>query len=1518
MKYRYKKGQIFRKRLNLDKSILKKIYNSSLSFKEYMEYNLIDKVPSTCLNQRDKEIFDLFGFHKCTRLDWDLVNFYDHRNSVYMRDYLLKIDPNIFDINDAFYDAVKDVIDLRDYTAGMKEKFSDRFVDVYEEDSEQVKRIKNRFNEGKLSLSEICSYWDLFKEKDISCCLKNDSDNIYSFSCDNVKEFMDNYALLVPLINNYDNIYNFINSVNSLNSINEKNSYIKKFTDYILKYTDEKRHYYKRKELIEKDLYKEIFKYSSLKDYLSEINAYQADNLFNELKYLPKNYIFECGIPFNDILKPDVFYIISTYGLKNIADFCKENGSFLLDDDSYFLKNMYDKYLRFDVNKYTSKNSFRIKNVTDNSMYSKKEFYEVIRRMLIYGPTTSKDNKDEAIDYSSINGEFRKLNPDLFLSNDAPEELKKLFYTKSLTSDDIINNLDYIKYLKGKNLGSCFKKIDVFFEDSTSDLLYNFINEKVGYTDTIKFILEYRDILDESYKISSLNNGYYVTFNKDDDFSKIENRLNEAYRDYLIKRSVSYPKMIPESFRKRYKNLFLDDSSPNELKEALYNRKIDAKFIENNPDYIKYLKDVDLEVLFKYMPILYKGNSYTSSANLIKVITDKFDKEYSFNIMLKYGKYIEKVYEFNKFSKLDVNYYTPGTELIDKLDKNIYIGIVDGQMEYDSNISQSFKEKYPNLFLDDNVSPSLKNKFYSRNFTIEDFENNEGLLDEFGNTNVVCGFAVLFSWMIPLFDKEVNQKHANMKRLKLIKGYLNVEDIDLREVFKDYVTENIDKIDDDKIDYISEVLKRISYSNSSEMYAFRKELATQILNTDNPIDSLNKIEDTFTKTNIPVVGKVYSCFEILHPDFKGFEFENSKLSPTLKNVSLKSRKAIVFSDLIKAAIGSNNKSFNNYLKNLEHGNELYKKINNNYDYEKLSDTEKDTLDKFTKHLIALYNKSLNVGNDSEVFVSSGNILLDLSELKRILSPDGGLDYDLADRAVRMFCGFIGIDSVDELKKYINDKISFADNRNRIASKNDMILERGDYVKGIGSIKYLRNILQNGSVSKEYLGSSAGSDSTPLDTDVSKILLENGSNEEKLTNLASEAYGPIWFVLKNDDRFMTTRDNVEEYDMKKNLSKLEVFYTGIISSNHYGIRTGFSSSDINYIMVDEYDSRIGLEIALNGFYIPVFTRSGKILFTPEDYDKIRESMNGLSYYDRSDYKFSTNLINEDVINISKDIDKSILDVSSKKEKINDIFKDTFKELELKLKNGIDGDLTEGYVEIIDTGSTGRGTNKPGDGDFDFMLRLDKKIISNKERLDVLRKKLLEVFKTDSYIITGEGDLRLKNVLIGNNTYVDVDITFAKRTDSLSYSTDMALQDRLNTIKGISEEKYKYVLSNILLAKKILKEVGVYKPNRGEVPQGGLGGVGVENWILQNGGSFVDAARSFVDASKNKSFEEFKKTYFVWDFGDNHLAEKRGYYPHDNFVDNNMSSDGYQKMVFALEAYLEKEEIKSMENDDEYKM
>ena len=54
-------------------------------------------------------------------------------------------------------------------------------------------------------------------------------------------------------------------------------------------------------------------------------------------------------------------------------------------------------------------------------------------------------------------------------------------------------------------------------------------------------------------------------------------------------------------------------------------------------------------------------------------------------------------------------------------------------------------------------------------------------------------------------------------------------------------------------------------------------------------------------------------------------------------------------------------------------------------------------------------------------------------------------------------------------------------------------------------------------------------------------------------------------------------------------------------------------------------------------------------------------------------------------------------------------------------------------------------------------------------------------------------------------------------------------------------------------------------------------------------------------ESKTFEEFKRAYVIWDFGENHLVTRKSIYPHDNFT-YNMSEAGYEKMKKVLKEYL----------------
>ena len=106
--------------------------------------------------------------------------------------------------------------------------------------------------------------------------------------------------------------------------------------------------------------------------------------------------------------------------------------------------------------------------------------------------------------------------------------------------------------------------------------------------------------------------------------------------------------------------------------------------------------------------------------------------------------------------------------------------------------------------------------------------------------------------------------------------------------------------------------------------------------------------------------------------------------------------------------------------------------------------------------------------------------------------------------------------------------------------------------------------------------------------------------------------------------------------------------------------------------------------------------------------------------------------------------------------------------------------------------------------------------------------------------------------------------------VEFDAHHALAEKYDAVKETyGEQAYLDVLTCVRLAKKILKEAECYK--KGNHGQGGLGGIGVEYWILQNDGdikkAFTSFAESAFDGDVMVSFEEFKKRYKIYSAGQN---------------------------------------------------
>ena len=808
---------------------------------------------------------------------------------------------------------------------------------------------------------------------------------------------------------------------------------------------------------------------------------------------------------------------------------------------------------------------------------------------------------------------------------------------------------------------------------------------------------------------------------------------------------------------------------------------------------------------------------------------------------------------------------------------------------------------------------------------------------------------------------------AKLRKMIELKHYQNKNTDKMIE----HIKKRFFDLTEDKIAELYSLYKRSELTNSEEAYKLRDQIIDGALEQDDPLEVFAKIEKIFEKNNLPLFAKIYKCFETLYPNFNKSTFnfdKNSRISPDLLNANpLEKRMAylrrngsdrdirmqMVFNDLLRISICSADRSLIDYMNNIKVGNDLYLDIvSGKRTFESLTFEEKNVLDIFSSHLEALQENK----------TQSKNMTLDnlsLPDKIRVLSKEFSPTdrHSLPDRIIRSFAYYAGFDSFESLNNYIIDSYKKAERlgESNAIKRQTFSFEDGDLLRCIGNIDALEASLDIGNVCKEFLGPLKGtsdSDMTPLDIDFSLINTANGMKKTIYSCISGTptgfGFGNIYLVTdKNNPNIRITRDNNGNIDSPYDPMKLEVFSTtedlSGVNAARWGARTGYSLvTDVDYIIYkknfeinslkpynedgsvnyvnqtsDVYDDLIRLKMLLakKGIYKPVYDFTGKLVFTKKEYDTIRSKLDGISYYkiiteEEKAYPLAdTSLLYFPGI---EELATEMQQDRSKQQEKRKIITDKIKEILVsslgatQINDTILNDLSQGNIDLLETGSTSRGTNVPGDADYDFMTRVGRNDLNN---TDAVIRDLNSLFSPQTNI-SHDNRFRGKDIkLDGIEEPIDIDISFTQKRDKVDYSTDTCLSDLLRTIEKEYPEQFPLVKANIVYAKKILKAGKAYKSRRSSEAEGGLGGIGVEYWILQNGGSFINAVNSFLaQAVKDGNiipYEEFKDKYQIWDFGKNHEPKeieigslKRIVFPYDEFVSCNMSKEGYLKMTKTL--------------------
>lgn len=729
--------------------------------------------------------------------------------------------------------------------------------------------------------------------------------------------------------------------------------------------------------------------------------------------------------------------------------------------------------------------------------------------------------------------------------------------------------------------------------------------------------------------------------------------------------------------------------------------------------------------------------------------------------------------------------------------------------------------------------------------------------------------------------------------------------------YKSFFQANVRPDTKKRLDAFDQLIKNISASPSRTVRRMETQLIDGLMDADDPEAAYARIEAVFLRNHIPLAGKTLLAFETIY----GQEHYRKAFPPTLKEASPRESRMLIYRDLLNIHIDSGNPSLRLYLEDIQR---VALSIHRVKSGEEVTEHEQKQILSFLRKVAVLHSESM-YGQSKKEPQSPGS---EVSIQERIHGWEQSLGVregqSLQDRLAEMFLLPAGVGSIQEALDRMDTSKKIADTENRLfaekTTNGKIQLQDGDLLKGVES-RFLVSYLQNGNVCKELLGHAAKSDCTPLDTDLERmdaVSISSGVAHAYKNSLAN-SYGDMALVFRpKPDRFVRTEAD-QPVDIRQQLFgstyKYELFTSGELGDRHEGIRTGVPFTEVRAIIMKDDRRRsildLKMDIVANGYYVPITDIQGKILFSPQEYDELKTLYAGteanramIPNVDRSvlntDQREQIEAIREQLVGERESLQKIKTEIERK-------IQEALRAAGVSIRTS--GELAVG-AEIHNTGSTARGTSIPGAVvDFDIAIRLDETDLTQHEKISSALDAIL-VGKTES----GAPNQWRRSGIEVQGKLVDIDVTYASKPEVEGIPSHTIMEQRLQAIERLEMRDADLVRANIIFAKQVLKKSGVYKKL-----DGGLGGLGVENWILQHGGSFAKAREMVLRAAIDdqgavRSFDDCAARYAIPDPGVNLISEsddkegeEKRVYRHDNFFYflNRDGSNGYAKFIQALQ-------------------
>lgn len=375
---------------------------------------------------------------------------------------------------------------------------------------------------------------------------------------------------------------------------------------------------------------------------------------------------------------------------------------YLRQNSSKDLLTFINKYRAYITDRITLK--IRIDDLSKEAL--EKEFTEAI-------VTEIKRNNNVKIDPNSPS-EFKQEHPELFISEDAPELLREFFYNRYLTLDSVREHPEWIPYLANvspyliKNLPTQIGAINSSFGmPQMVQQIYvdDFYVRDYGLQAYLEFMSQYALVC------GRVSDGV-IDF-KDDSKESIEQQIEKIIYNNIIKNNLGYNEDLPEHFKEKYPDIFLSPDAPESLRIAYYSRQLKFEEIRRNPEYIKYLKDINLQCAFRDSFYLFLDDLYGSNEKTIPLVLENITKDQFLELISIYGEYLAgcnvppDFFKANSFEELKSKIEDRIIEMVKNPSGNYGF-----KVKYQEDAPDFLKKALPEYFLDPEAPQDLKYHYY--------------------------------------------------------------------------------------------------------------------------------------------------------------------------------------------------------------------------------------------------------------------------------------------------------------------------------------------------------------------------------------------------------------------------------------------------------------------------------------------------------------------------------------------------------------------------------------------------------------------------------------------------------------------------------------------------------------------------------------------------------------------------------------------------------------------------------------